>query len=436
MDQNSRKNDEVSAAFRLDSPPDAITTIGGSSFVYFGGDGYLGLQADPEMIDVACRATLKYGMGAATSRSCFTAAPIQTVEQNAAAFFKSQKAYYTLEEKSAAELLLEILANTFERAFVDETSASFWKSLFDSVYRGCSKRRGGLNKELVVFKHCNVIDLRRKLESELALGERPLLLTDGVFANLGDIAPLREYERVLKNYGFSSILVNDSHGVGVIGDSSRGTLDYWGFDFSRINQTGNEIDFDDESNLVDEAFADIWYPNNIDKNSEKNTKITNSETDKNVNLIMFASLAKALGGFGCIIPGSELFVEELNEREQCWTIPPNSVAASTAYALRQLTNSNRRSTRLHDNVKYLRDGLRKIGIETGNWQTPIVTFQIGSMKNMRRIQKELEQDRVIISFLPIRFHDSLGVLRLAVFATHTREHIDLLLDSLKRAIDI
>lgn len=433
--QRKKCTDEVSAVFRLDSPPDAITTIGGVSYLYFGGDGYLGLQADPRMIDVACKATLKYGMGTATSRNCFIAAPIHDVEDNAAIFFKTQRSYYTLDENSAAELLLSVLANKFERAFVDEISAPFWKALFERVYGLNSKVRAFSQKELVIFKHCDVRDLQKKLDSKLFLGERPLLLTDGVFANLGDIAPLKEYEKILKNYGFSLILVDDSHGVGVIGSNFRGTLDYWGFDFSQVNQAGTEISFDLDKESHDDFLCDILSNNKLNGQDIDNFNDT-KDVDRNVKLIMFASLAKAFGGFGCIIPGSELFVDELKEYDQGVVTPPNSVAASTAYALQMLSKNNKRCIRLRNNINYLRNGLKKIGIDTGNSQTPIVAFQVGSVKNMKRIQKELEQDRTLISFLPIRFQDSLGVLRLAVFSTHTREHLDMLLESVKRCIGI
>ena len=124
-------NCDVSKAFRLDAPPDAMTLIGGKSYVYFGGDGYLGLQADPNMISVACNAALKYGLGAATSRNCYTAAPVQEVEKNAALFLGTEKAYYTLDEANIADLFLLSLSGVFERAFVDETALPFGTLVFN-----------------------------------------------------------------------------------------------------------------------------------------------------------------------------------------------------------------------------------------------------------------------------------------------------------------
>lgn len=419
------ESNDVSKAFRLDSPPDAITTIGGKSYLYFVGDGYLGLQADPGMIDVACKASLKYGLGTATTRNSFTAAPVQEVEECAASFFQTQSAYYTIDEHSAAELLLYSISNCFERAFVDECSAPFWKSLFQKVYGCVSSDDEQCQKKPIVFKHCNPEDLKRALDANLALGERPLVLTDGVFASFGDIAPLKEYERILKSYGKSLILIDDSHAVGVIGKNFRGSLDYWGFDSSKVNQTGNEISFEDKSST--------WSNGRLDTELEREYGNQVVETG-DVSIYMFASLAKAVGGFGCIIAGSELFIDEIMENDMCYAIPPNSAAASTAYALNLLTTSCERNKQLVKNIKYIRNALSKIGLETGDNPTPIIPLQIGSVQNMRRIQKELENDRILVSFLPLPYQGSMGVLRLAVFATHTPEIIQMLLDSLKVSI--
>lgn len=430
-DRNSKV--DVSSAFRFDAPPDALTTIGGKSYVYFSGDGYLGLQAEPKMIEASCLAALKYGLSAATSRSCFTAAPIQDVERSAATFFGSQCAFYTLDEKNAAELLLSVLSNRFERAFVDEISAPFWKMVFCrmSSDAACVRRSDVFKKDLISFNHCDANDLQKKIDEELELGERPLLLTDGVFANWGDVAPLKQYEEVLKRYGNSAILVDDSHGIGVLGDRCRGTLEHFGFDFSKVNQTGNEIRFDESAPLFDDEF------DSADNNDQaNNSKLLDSEKSDGVNVFMFASLAKAIGGFGCVVIGSELFVDDLTECDRSFAVPPNSVAAATSYALQLLTRSNERRLKLQENVQRLRLGLRKLGFDVGDSPTPIVPLQVGSIQNMKRIQKELEKNRVLVSFLPCRFHNAMGILRLTVFSTHTTETIQMLLSSLENSLQI
>ncbi len=427
---NTLKND-VGKAFRLEAPPDATTTIGGKSYVYFGGDGYLGLQSDPSMISVACRAALKYGLGAATSRNCLTSAPVQEVEQNAAKFFGTSSAYYALDEANMADLFLSATSNSFERAFVDEECFSFWNSRFRRLSNVGGKSNGDSVKSLVSFKHCDPGDLREKLDKELALDERPLVLTDGVFAKLGTIAPLRDYENVLKEYGESSLLIDDSHGFGAIGANGRGSLEFYNYDLTQINQTGNEIKFDlqDDCSLF---VADSRFCNSLKERNSIGKQTKASQT----SIYMFASLAKAFGGFGVIAAGSDLFIEKLMEYNQTsYSVPPNAIAAASAYSLSQIEKLQKLRRRLQENVHNLKTGLSKLGYDVGNSPSPIVVIQAGTVQNMRRIQAELELERIIVSFLPTRFKNARGALRIAVFASHTPENIDMLLTSLNRGLN-
>ena len=429
LDMNDR--DDVSAAFRLDSPPDATVTIGGRSYVYFCGDGYLGLQADPELISVACSAALKYGLTSASSRDLFTSAPVQSLERSAARFFDASAALCALDEATLADLFLLTLNNSFERAFVDELSESFWKSRFQRL-NGLARSKGASSaiKELIPFRHCDSRDLKEKLERELQLDERPLLLTDGVFSNWGTVAPLKEYDEILSKFGESSVIVDDSHGLGVLGNSGRGTIEHWELDFSRVNQTGGEIRFaPQEAPTFGEASVGLFGESSSD---DQESRASNVERPR---LYMFASLNNAAGGFGCVAAGSELFVDQLRECEQSnRSVPPNSIAAASARGIDMLAKSQDRRARARENADYLRAGMRRLGISVQDSPTPIVAFQIGSIGNMKRIRQELERDRVLVSFLPYRFNNSRGALRAAVFSTHTREALDMFLDSLQRAL--
>ena len=432
--QDDGRDDRVSNAFRLDGPPSAETTVGGKAYDYFGGDGYLGLQSDPEMIATACNAAVNYGVASATSRNCFTSAPLQEVERNAARFFKVPTAFYALDEITLGELFLRTLVNVFERAFVDEASEPFWRTCFQRFNGGASDvtARFSRVREFVVFKHCNPEDLREKLQNELALGERPLLLTDGVFSNFGTVAPLKAYEKILQNFGDSAMLIDDSHGIGVLGETGRGTLEHFHFDLTRVNQTGSEVTFEDSGvsgRLNEPDFSSGMMGEAVEGFSENELPSTP------VKLYMFASMAKAVGGFGCVAAGSELFVEKLREfGDSCCVAPPNSVAAATAFGLRLLEKSDDRRGLLMKNVEHLRAGLRSMGIAVEDSPTPIIALQIGSTQNMRRIQQELVKDRFLTTFLPVKYNGSLGVLRIAVFATHSPETIDHLLATLKRIL--
>lgn len=450
------ERENVENAFRLDGPPDATATIDGKTYVYFGGDGYLGLQADPEMLATACEAAMKYGLASATSRRCFVPAPAREVERNAAEFFGVSRAFYALSEATLAEATLRLLAGSFDRVFVDEASAPFWTPLLEkcanerrrnadwerlerserlkrlgarNVDGGDSETRRGSGDANdgtpILFRHCDPVDLAGKLRRYLPPGARPLVVTDGVFADCGSVAPLDEYAASLRRFPGAALAVNDSHGVGVLGKRGRGTLEYFGFDLSRVNETSQEAE--GEARFEPDAFGDEAFGA-----SER------SRTGKRdgVRIYMFASLAKAVGGFGCVAPGSEFFVEKLTERceELCGAIPSNPIAAATARGLRILTKSSDLRARLRENSERLRAGLRGLRLDVANSPSPIVSFQVGTPQNMRRIQRTLANERILISYLPARGDGARGALRVALFATHTPEMIDALIEKLRDAL--
>lgn len=438
------ERENVENAFRLDGPPDATATIDGKTYIYFGGDGYLGLQADPEMLATACEAAMKYGLASATSRRCFVPAPAREVERNAADFFGVSRAFYALGEATIAEATLRLLSGSFERVFVDEASAPFWTPLLEKCATERRRNAGwGRSERLerseerddfddwaedaapIVFRHCDAIDLAGKLRRFLAPGARPLVVTDGVFADCGSIAPLDEYAATLRRFPGAALALNDSHGVGVLGERGRGTLEHFGFNLARVNETIQEWGF--ETDFETDAFGD---------EALGAAARTSNGRDDGVRVYMFASLAKAVGGFGCVAPGSELFVEKLTERceEICGAIPSNPIAAATARGLRILTTAPNLRTRLGKNVARLRAGLRTLGLKVDDSPSPIVSFQTGTPRNMRRVQQALANERVLISYLPSRGDGARGALRVAVFATHTPEMIDALVEKLRETL--
>jgi len=441
------ERENVENAFRLDGPPDATATIDGKTYIYFGGDGYLGLQADPEMLATACEAAMKYGLASATSRRCFVPAPAREVERNAAEFFGVSRAFYALGESTLAEATLRLLSGSFERVFVDEASAPFWTPLLEKcaterrrnagwgrLERSERLKRLGERGDFddwaedeapIVFRHCDAIDLAGKLRRFLAPGARPLVVTDGVFADCGSVAPLDEYAATLRRFPGAALALNDSHGVGVLGERGRGTLEHFGFNLSRVNETIQEWNF--ETDFETDAFGD---------EALGGAARTSNGRDDGVRVYMFASLAKAVGGFGCVAPGSELFVEKLTERceEICGAIPSNPIAAATARGLRILTTAPDLRKRLGKNVARLRAGLRTLGLKVADSPSPIVSFQAGTPRNMRRVQQALANERVLISYLPSRGDGALGALRVAVFATHTPEMIDALVEKLRETL--
>ncbi|MDR0327508.1 MAG: pyridoxal phosphate-dependent aminotransferase family protein [Planctomycetaceae bacterium] len=392
----------IEETFSFDGPPDALISVAGKAYLYFGGNGYFGLQADPEVLAATCEAVLRYGVGTATTRTAFTSPPVFEVEHRIAEIIGTPRALYTASGYVANQILIESLEKTFDKIFIDEAAHY---SLFDAV-----KRLRGTKRKPITFKHRNTDDLREQLDSNLQIHERPIVLTDGVFSLLGTIAPLDEYTALLAHYEGASLLVDDAHGFGVLGNTGRGTLEHFGWDTSTVNQTTMDS--------IDDLGLDL--PSN-----------------ESLRMYLTFSLSKAVGGSGGTIPGTESFIQRLKDWSAVYfgaSAPASPIAAATAKSLSMLTDPSFRQ-KLQENVKLLRSGLQGIGLESGDSPLPMAILTLGSSGNMRRIQKELSESGILVSYIPRNVGlGSQGALRIAIFSTHTPQMIQELTDTLRKIV--
>ncbi|MDR3233169.1 MAG: pyridoxal phosphate-dependent aminotransferase family protein [Planctomycetaceae bacterium] len=397
----------IEETFSFDGPPDAMITIAGKVYLYFAGSGYLGLQANPEVLAATCESVLHYGVGTATSRTAFTSPPVFEVERRIAEMFGTEHALYTASGYAANLMMLESLEKTFDRIFIDEASHY---SLFESAKRIRKKRCIP-----ITFRHRDTDDLKKKLDANLQLHERPIVLTDGVFAQHGTAAPLNEYTVLLAGYAGASLWVDDAHGFGILGNTGRGTLEHFGLDASAVNQTPDDWNGDWET---DDTVYSAAIP-----------------------LYLTFSLSKAAGGCGGVIPGSAAFIQRLKDHSSVYfaaSAPPTPIAAATAKSLAILAESNLRQ-RLHKNVTLIKSKLRSIGLDIPDTlysaALPAVILTLGAAANMKRIQKELSQRGILIAYLPRNIAlGSQGALRIAVFATHTEAMITELVETLAKTL--
>ena len=255
----------------MQSPPGAVTKIDGREYLYFAGTGYLGLQGHPEVIRAACQAAEQYGIGSANSRIAFgTTPPLLDVERLAAAMFGLDDAFYFASGWMGNNILVPALAEDAREeasklVLVDECSHY---SVMEAA------RLSGWPS--VTFAHRDADDLRSKLKENLKPGQPPLVLSDGVFAATGRIAPVGEYCGILADYPESMLCLDDAHGVAVLGDNGRGTFEHAGL-WSRGVNVGS---------------ARTLLP----------------------ALLFSGTLSKAVGGFGGIIPGDGELIRRVKLR--------------------------------------------------------------------------------------------------------------------------
>jgi len=361
----------------LQSPVGATVVIGGKTYDYFAGCGYLGLQNHPQVLASARQALDTYGLSTATSRGGYGEHAVYAeVEQQASTYFGCEKACYFASGYLGMGILVQSDRKPNDHLFLDDYGHySLWEAAQTT------------NQPITVFPHGNVQRLEELLKSELHRGERPLVLSDGVFPVSGEIAPVPEYLILVEKYN-GILYLDDAHAVGTIGAHGRGTLDYFGIYHPHCHSTG--------------------------------------------------TLSKALGGWGGILWGEKHWVENLECTSAVLSAaspPPLPVAAASARALEIAATQPQLRRHLWDNVHLARQGLNRLGWELEDSPVPILCLKARDGINLIKLRDALYAHGIAVEV--VHSYTSSppgGAIRLAVFASHTREQIERLVDSIRRLI--
>ena len=175
------------------------------------------MQNHPELLAAAADALQRYGLGTATSRGGYGEHPVYVaLEEMAARYFGAEAALYYVTAYLGNTILLQGLRGEYDRIFMDDASHF---SVRDSV------QIAGV--PVTSFRHLDPDDLAAQLRGQLRPGERPLVISDGVFPISGEIAPAPDYLRALAAYPGAILCLDDAHATGVLGDNGQGTAEYW-----------------------------------------------------------------------------------------------------------------------------------------------------------------------------------------------------------------
>jgi len=250
-----------------------------------------------------------------------------------------------------------------------------------SLIDGC--RLSGADKK--IYPHKDVGAARRML-AESRGARRVLLITDGVFSMDGDIAPLPDLVAAAEEYG-AIMMVDDAHASGVVGKDGRGTVDHFGM-HGRVH-------------------------------------------------VQVGTLSKAFAGLGGYVAGSRALIEWLMHRARPLlfsTSHPPSVAASALAAVRLVQHEPDLIRRLWDNTRFFKDGLRRIGFDTGNSETPITPVIIGDEARSMQFSDRLFEEGVFAVGLAFpTVPRGKARVRTIVTAGHRVEHLERALAAFQRA---
>ena len=328
-------------AFRhLSTPMDTEVTMENiGKVMVLSSNNYLGLANHPQVIEAGREALKTYGAGTASVRFiCGTFSIHERIEAALAKLHHTQAALTYVSCWTANTGLMPAIAGAEEVLISDALNHA---SLIDGCRMSKAKR--------LVYPHSDLADLEAKLKS-VTSARRIFIVTDGVFSMEGDIARLPEIIALAKTYN-ASVILDDSHGVGVMGAHGRGTTEHFGVE--------GQVD------------------------------------------IITGTLGKALGGAaGGYVAGSKILIEYLQQvsRPQLFSNAlPATIAASAMKAIEILQAEPQRVTRLHDITKRMRTGLIKLGFKPLEGDSAIVPIIVGETAFAIRMSKELLKEGIFIT---------------------------------------
>jgi glycine C-acetyltransferase len=362
----------------LTGPTGPVTTIEGlGEVLVFCSNNYLGLANHPEVVEAGIEGLRRYGAGTASVR--FISGTFEChrdLEQRLAHFFGTESALTFVSCWNANEGLLPSLTREGDAIVSDQLNHA---SIIDAgrLSRPAARR---------VFPHGDVVALDRILD-ELDTAPVKLVVTDGVFSMEGDVAPLPDLVAVCHRHA-ATLIVDDSHGVGVLGAHGRGTAEH--FHLPGDGRGGVDI--------------------------------------------LTGTLGKALGGAaGGYVAGPAVVIDHLIQRSRPQlfsnALPP-TVACSAAKALEILEQEPERVARLQTNTDRMRRGLRRLGYQVLDSASAIVPVMVGdSARAIRLSEQLLDRGIFIVGFgFPV-VPEGAARLRIQMSAAHSDQHIDRALDA-------
>jgi glycine C-acetyltransferase len=367
----------------LQSPMGPTAQIeGAGEVVVLCSNDYLGLANDPQVVAAGAEALRRWGAGTGSVRFiCGTFDYHRRLEARLAELSGTEAATTYVSCWNANEAALPTMmavAGSELTVISDELNHA---SIIDAIRLG---RQITKDAEARIYKHSDMDDLARHLKES----KRPLKLvvTDGVFSMEGDLAPLDRIHALCKEYA-AELMVDDSHGVGVVGATGRGTAEHFGL-FGKI---------------------DVWT----------------------------GTLGKTLGGAaGGYVAGPRELIELMvqKSRPQLFSnaLPP-ATAAIAEKAVEILMTDPSRVERLRMNVKTMREGLRERGFETIEGPSAITPIILGETARAIAASKRLlELGVFVIGFGYPVVPEGKARLRVQVSAAHTPEHLRRALDAFSK----
>ncbi len=354
-----------------------VVYMEGREVIMAGSNNYLGLTAHPRVKEAAIEAIHRYGTGCSGSRYLTGTIDLHIkLEQRLAEFLGYEAVLLFSTGYQTALGVIAGLVGKGEYVVSDKENHA-------CIIGGAMLAKGAF-AEFVRYKHNDMVDLEKVL-SRLPADVPKLIVTDGVFSVSGELVHLPEMIEVAHRYN-ARVLVDDAHGVGVIGEGGRGTASHFGV------------------------------------------------TDKtDLTIGTFSKTFASLGGF---VAGPERVINYLKHHSPALIFSasptPSSCAAALA-ALEILQEEPERVTRLIRNADKMREGFSDLGFQIIDSRTGIVPVIVGDVEKSLVFWRKLYDEGVFVNaFIPPGVPPTMSMMRTSYMATHEDEQLERILDVFKK----
>ena len=363
----------------LESKQDIEVMMEGKRRIMLGSNNYLGLTVNQEVIDAGVEAMKKYGTGCSGSRFLNGTLDLHNKLERELADFLGTEDCVTFSTGFQSNLgIISAICGRQDYIFNDRENHA-------SIYDGCKLSYAKVTR----YRHNDMADLEKRL-AETPIDAGKLIVTDGVFSMSGDICRLPDIAELAHKYK-ARVMVDDAHGLGVIGKGGRGTASYFGLE--------KEVD------------------------------------------ITMGTFSKSLASLGGYMVASAKVCEYVRHNSRPFifsaSLTPASCATARA-ALKVIREHPEIVERLGDLAEYYRDGLDARGVPTvkaENKRIPIIPIYTYDAERTLLISKKLFEEGVYVNpVLPPATAPTECLLRTSLMATHTESVLDEAMDIIARVV--
>jgi glycine C-acetyltransferase len=352
----------------------ATTTImkNGQKLINFGSNNYLGLAFNKEIKTIGSEAVKEYGISLCGTRVFSGNRDIHIELEKKIAKFKRTDGSIIFANGYMANLaIISSFANKNDFILIDEQDHA-------SIIDGCVLSKANM----ISFKHNDMNDLEKKLK-KIGKYSSKVIITEGVFSMDGDLGNLPEIYRLGEEYN-SPVFVDDAHGLGVLGENGRGTINHFGLEGKISLSTG--------------------------------------------------TLSKSLGAIGGFVAASDNLIYTLRHYARTFfftTALPVATCLCIIKALDIIEKNKNLVKNLQNNFNFLRQELLSRGFKLTNTQSAIIPIITGDEVIAHGMAKELEEKGIFVNAVGYpAVKKKEARLRISVMSTHTKEDLKYFIDKL------